>query len=620
MRGGNARSGPHRRSRATFDPDGRPGPEPLTGGPAADELILVPRPRHLEVTGLGPPAGECAVAATVDRSLPPQGFELTMTATDGARIVHRDEAGRRYAMSLVEQLSAQPVEGRVAAVHVQDHPDLAVRAYMLDVSRDRVPTRATLERFVGLLALARYNQFQLYVEHTFAHAGHEQVWRDASPLTPDDLRWLDRRCAENGVELVVNRNCFGHFERWLRHDRYRHRAEAPDGVEVIPGVRFPPGVLAPTPDNAEFALGLLREMLADVASTSVNIGCDETFELGRGASTDACAERGKGAVYMEHVRRLAGPLCDDGYDVQMWADVLRRHPDLAATLPASITPIVWSYEAPRPPETVPDLSPDLVTMLDEVGIDVDVSGGFTAAVRPLAEAGVGFWVASGTSCWNSLVGRTTNAYPNLVDAVSVALDHGSTGHLVTDWGDGGHHHPPSVSFGPLIHGGAVAWCLEANRDLAVAPVLDVFVFNDRSGRLGGAVEALGRLWSETGRKAFNASPLAAALFPHLPLLVTGRPEPGAVAGVIEQIDRSLAAIEASQPECDDRDEVVAELTQAARLARLGAARLLGAGGPPREEQRRQLRDLIDQQRSTWLARSRPGGLEDSIRHFDAALR
>jgi len=591
----------------------------LIVGSAADELVLVPRPRHIEVTGLGPPAGEVAVASAVDRSLPPQGFELTVTAVDGARITHRDEAGRRYAISLLDQLMAQPVEGRVAGVHVRDHPDLAVRAYMLDVSRDRVPTRATLERFVDLLALARYNQFQLYVEHTFAHNGHEEVWRDASPLTADDLRWLDGRCAENGIELVVNRNCFGHFERWLRHDRYRHRAEAPDGVEVVPGVRFPPGVLAPTPENAEFALGLLREMLAEVASARVNIGCDETFELGRGGSAAACAERGKGAVYMEHVRRLAAPLCDDGYEVQMWADVLRRHPDLAAMLPASVVPIVWSYEAPRPPETVPDLPPELVGMLDEVGIDVDVSGGFTEAVRPLAEAGVGFWVASGTSCWNSLIGRTTNAYPNQIDAVSVALDHGATGHLVTDWGDGGHHHPPSVSFGPLIHGGAVSWCLETNRDLALAPILDRFVFDDRSEQLGEAVEALGGLWSQTGRKALNASPLAAALFPHLPLLVTGRPDPEGVRAVLEQVDHSLAAIGTSQSECDDGDQVVAELTQAARLARLGAVRLLGADGPPLEQQRRELRDLIDQQRSTWLARSRAGGLDDSLRQFDASL-
>ncbi len=585
---------------------------------AAVPPVLVPRPRHLEVDGLGPPVDACPVGTAVDPTLPPEGFELTITAGDGARIVHRDDHGRRYAESLLSQLLDQPEGGRVRAVRVRDEPDLAVRGYLLDVSRDRVPTRATLERFVGLLALARYNQFQLYVEHTFAHAGHDDVWRDASPLTADDLRWLDRLCAGHGIELVVNRNCFGHFERWLAHDAYRQRAEAPEGVEVMPGLRFPPAVLAPNRDNADFALGLLREMLAEVSSSQVNIGCDETFELGRGASAAACAARGKGAVYLEHVRRLTEPLCADGYRVQLWADVLRRHPDLAATLPDAVVPLVWTYEAPRAAATAPDLPVELAAVLHELGIDLDVSGGFTRAVRPLAEAGVGFWVASGTSSWNSLVGRTTNAYPNQVDAVAVALGHGATGHLVTDWGDNGHHHPPSVSFGPLVHGGAVSWCLEANRDLDVAAVLDRFVFRDRSARLGAALQTLGGLWSQTGRKAVNASPLAASLFPGQPLLVTGRPDAAAVASVIDQIDGALVAIAGSRPDCVDGPEVRAELTQAARLARHAAGRLLGDGSRLRPS-RTGLAGLVEDQRATWLARARPGGLDDSIRHFGADL-
>ncbi len=587
-----------------------------TGRPTAEDLVLLPRPRHLAVDGLGPPVERCPVTTTADPSLPAEGYELTLTEDGGAQIVHADDRGRRFGEALLGQLLDQPVDGRVVAVRVRDHPDLAVRGYLLDVSRDRVPTRATLERFVELLALARYNQLQLYVEHTFAHAGHETVWRDASPLTADDLRWLDDRCADHGVELVVNRNCFGHFERWLAHDRYRPRAEAPDGVEVVPGLRFPPAVLAPTEDNARFALGLVREMLAEVASRQVNIGCDETFELGRGVSADACAERGKGPVYVEHLRRLTDPLVADGHRVQVWADVLRRHPDLAAgvvdDLGDALVPVVWSYEAPRPAEQAPDLPPGLVAVLDELGIDLDVTGGFERSVRPLADAGIGFWVASGTSSWSSLVGRTTNAFPNQLDAVSVALDHGATGHLVTDWGDGGHHHPPAVSFAPLVHGGAVSWCLAANRDLDVATALDRFVLEDGAGRLGAALLDLGSLWTATGRDALNASPLAAALLPDQPLLVTGRPDRDLVERCVGRIDACLDAVAAGRPSCADRAEVVDEVTQAARLARLGAVQLLGDLAPPVELRRAELRDLLESQRRTWLARARPGGLERSL--------
>ncbi|HEX2577665.1 MAG TPA: hypothetical protein VHK88_15035, partial [Aquihabitans sp.] len=547
---------------------------------------------------------------------------LTITEGDGARITSSGAGGRRHADALLAQLLGQPVEGRVVAVDVADHPDLAVRGYLLDVSRDRVPTRATLERLVGVLALARCNQLQLYVEHTFAHAGHEEVWQAASPLTGDDLRWLDDRCAAVGIELVANRNCFGHFERWLAHDRYRDRAEAPDGVEVAPGLRFPPAVLAPTEDNARFALGLVQEVAAAVRSREVNIGCDETFELGRGASAAAVAERGSGAVYLEHLRRLVDPLVAEGRRVQVWADVLRRHPELAGELPDAVIPVAWCYEAPRGADTAPDLPASLATILHDLGIDVDVTGGFAANVAPLAEAGVAFWVAPGTSAWNSLVGRTTNAYANQLDAVDVARRHGATGSLLTDWGDNGHHHPPSVSFGPIVHGGAVAWCADANRGLDVAAVLDRHVFGDPGAAgtgIGGALEVLGALWAETGQRTVNASPLAAWLFPHHPLLVTGRTEPAVVGALVDRIDDARSTIASARPSCPDGEVVRAELLQAAGLARHAARRRLGPAGPTAAAMRDELTELIEGQRSAWLARARPGGLDDSLAHLQLTL-
>ena len=43
----------------------------------------------------------------------------------------------------------------------------------------------TLYGLVDLMASWKFNQLQLYTEHTFAYAGHEVVWKDASPITPE---------------------------------------------------------------------------------------------------------------------------------------------------------------------------------------------------------------------------------------------------------------------------------------------------------------------------------------------------------------------------------------------------------------------------------------------------
>ena len=143
-------------------------------------------------------------------------------------------------------------------LRIRDWPDFPVRGYMLDVSRDRVPTRETLTRLVGVCSLARINHFELYTEHTFAYADHEVVWRDASPMTADDIRWLDDTCAAVGIELVANQNCFGHMGRWLAHEPYRSRAEAPDGFEPIPGYHMAPTVLAPTPGERALRADAVR--------------------------------------------------------------------------------------------------------------------------------------------------------------------------------------------------------------------------------------------------------------------------------------------------------------------------------------------------------------------------
>ena len=73
----------------------------------------------------------------------------------------------------------------------------------------------------------KFNQLQLYMDHSFAYPGHEVVWQDASPLPAEDIRALDRYCADRHMELVPNQNSFGHMERWLRHEKYAHQAEIP---------------------------------------------------------------------------------------------------------------------------------------------------------------------------------------------------------------------------------------------------------------------------------------------------------------------------------------------------------------------------------------------------------
>ena len=241
-------------------------------------------------------------------------------------------------------------------------------------------------------------------------------------MTADDIRWLDDTSAAAGIELVANQNCFGHMGRWLAHEPYRSWAEAPDGFEPIPGYQMAPTVLAPTPENAAFAQTLFAELLPNFTSARVNVNCDETFDLGHGVSKELIAHVGKETVYVDHLRRIVEPLIKNaGTRCTTGPTSCASTPRSHGELPSGAVPVCWTYEAPHTLDgAATHLDPAVRTLLDQLGVDIEAAAGFDVNTKPLADAGVPFWVAPGTSSWDSLVGRIDNALANLLDAAQPA--------------------------------------------------------------------------------------------------------------------------------------------------------------------------------------------------------
>lgn len=587
----------------------------MTSFPAAGSAVLLPRPRRLT-----PTSGSAASAAhpvhQPDPSLPAEGYVLDI-GDQGTSLRHADAAGLRYGTETLRQLRHQFGE-RIPGLRIEDHPDLRVRGYMLDISRGRVPTMGYLRRLVDLLALLRINQLQLYTEHTFAYAAHEVVWRDASPLTAEEVCQVDAWCQEAGIELVANQNCFGHMEHWLAHEPYRQLAECPDGYQLH-GAHRAPTTLEPTEASADLALSLFHELLANFTSRTVNIGCDETQEVGRGRSAARVAQVGSTEVYVEHLLRLATPLVQDGFQVQFWGDMLYRHPDVMGRLPQGVMPVPWTYEAAR---AVEDLPLAVRNRMAEAGVDAaDFVSGFAPQIPTFAGAPFPFLVAPGTSTWSSLIGRLDNAYGNLDDAADSARRAGAQGVLITEWGDGGHLQPPSAGFPPIAYGAAQAWCRTANQDLDVAAALDAHVFADDGHRLGAMLDTVGRLWARTGRVTFNSSPINTALLSP----AASDPPPldvAATRSALDTLEQALVDAAAARPQAPDGPEVTTELAAALRLARHGVWRLLREADAPRPtdaELRADLAEAIDAHVAAWDRRSRPGGREIGEARLRATL-
>jgi len=372
---------------------------------------------------------------------------------------------------------------------LEDAPRFPVRGFMLDISRCKVPTRESLARWVKWLAACRFNQFQLYTEHTFAYSRHEEVWKEASPITPEDIRWLQTLCSQHGIELVPNQNCFGHFERWIQHPSYRRFAETPDGFMTPWGEARPVGsVLKPEPDSLNLVTGLLDELLPLFQSGQVNIGCDETFELGQGASRDRCEREGHGSVYTDFVSRIMDHVqARHEKTPQFWADILLSHPEMLHRLPGKPVALNWGYEADHP---------------------------FQEQGRQIAEAGLDVLVCPGTSSWSTFAGRTDNMRQNVEAALSAAETWNANGVLLTDWGDCGHLQLEEVSLPALAWCGVRAWNPEATWTNALE-LCDRLLLDGAAGD-AACWAAAGQVSEQTGWEPVNCNALF-RLFQNYPL-------------------------------------------------------------------------------------------------------
>lgn len=491
--------------------------------------------------------------------------------------------------------------GRIAAMDMTDWPDFAARGVMLDVSRDKIPTTASLHTLIDQFANWKFNQLQLYTEHTFAYKGHERVWRGTSALTADEIVDLDAYCRERDIELVPNQNSLGHMEHWLRYEPYRSLAETTGPWQTPWGeTRVHPTTLCPIdPGSVKLMTSLYRQLLPNFKSRMFNVGCDEPWELGFGRSAAACKRIGAGRVYLNYIKKVHAVVRKHGRQMQFWSDWLLKNPELAKELPRDIMPLIWGYESIHP---------------------------FKKECRYIRDAGLSFYVCPGTSSWCSFAGRTTNMIDNITMAAETGRRNGATGLLITDWGDYGHRQQLPVSYAGFALSAALSWCGKSNASLDLGDGLDRHVFR---GKKGGA----GKLWLDAGR-VHEASGIT--IHNRSVFFETWNRPIEKIADVqgltTKRVERMLNKIE----QLSDRakrvdfgsDLVRDEFALTLDVLRHGCMRAIvsldrTANARQRVSNRRLCDDLtsiMDRHKTIWRLRNRPGGLKRSLSYYQKNRR
>ena len=528
-------------------------------------MLLWPPPQRVDLRDDAQPT----------RTSPPaQGYRIVLR--DGeARVDAADTDGERYAAATLAQLE-RPYPNGV----IEDWPVVAVRGVMLDVSRCRVPSLQTLTDLLARFASWKINHVELYLEHTFAYARHDEVWRDASAYTAEEVRALDDFAASVGIELTGQQNCLGHMERWLKHDRYRPLAISPDGFTAPWGEQRGPSTADPdNPATLALARELFGELLPNLRSRRAHLGLDEPWELSSERS-------GSWIAYLKALRsspELAG------HHVLVWDDVLVHNPELLSEIPADVTICDWGYEAAQP---------------------------FDERAAELKAMGLPFWLCPGTSSWTTVAGRWTNATTNIASACSAAVANGAEGVMVTDWGDQGHIQHHVISHPMFAWAAACAWNPSASRADIPAVI----------GELGEPLRLLGDVHTLVEPQLFNMSILTVPLYRPQAKFGHGRTTGSITVADLErcaaQVQDARALAEKCAPSIE-RDETIATADLMALLIDDGLERKKADGtlahSSALDDFAGRARALRSEQARLWHLRNRPGGLDECLANYDRLL-
>ncbi len=414
-----------------------------------DKPFIVPKTLQLEIEGytIGKPlSAPLYLHETRIQKKGKFNYYKIVVSKDSIDIWGEKEEDHFTAIQTLKVMLSLSETNQLPSMEIEDWADIEKRGVMIDISRDRVISLTSLQALIDGYSLVRVNQLLLYIEHTFAYEGHEVLHEGASPYTKEDILLLDRYCMQRGIELIINQNSFGHMERFLKHDQYRHLGENPDGfVDPWGYFRAVDTTISPTSPGV---IPLFRDLYSQIAplthSQYFHVGGDEPWGFGEGKSKAVCDEKGVENVYLEYIKQLHSIVTSLDKKMMIWADFVLKYPSVLSKLPEDITLFQWGYEENHPIF-------EECSLLEKIG-------------RP-------FYVCCGTSAWNSISGRWYNAIGHISKGIIAANQTHAKGFMVTEWGDNGHIQQFPIQLPPTIFALCGAWNMRTLEGVSLSSTL-----------------------------------------------------------------------------------------------------------------------------------------------------
>ena len=377
-----------------------------------------------------------------------QEYEIKINP-DSIEVYGKTEVGMYYATKTLKQLLK---DESIRCGYIKDKPDLKVRGFMHDISRNKVPKLETLKYIVDVMSDLKMNHFELYVEgFSFEYKSFEQYLEEESYISVEEYKELVKYCFDHYIDLVPNQNGLGHMEQWLSKDEFKELAEAPEGIHLWGSLRPASTLDVSNPKSLELISKMYKDMLPISNSKYFHMNFDEPFELGLNKNKQRCQEIGKENLYLEFVEKAYNEIKKYNKIPLIWGDVLINHDNVLDKIPKDMIFVDWGYDAQYP---------------------------FEKTLEKLKKANIKFMAAPATTSWCSLLTRTTDYLENISAAIWSTYKLDGEGIILTDWGDVGHLQHLSASLAPLAYAGLQSYRVKHGIFKDLKYYLNKYIFKD----------------------------------------------------------------------------------------------------------------------------------------------
>ncbi len=324
-----------------------------------------------------------------------EAYKISVT-TNKVTVTSMSDAGLYYALQTLRQLIVRDGKNSfLPEVELEDYPAFAYRGIMMDFAHGTLLTEAEIKRQIDFLAQWKINQYYFYNEVSVEMKGYQLMNYNAQ-YSQEQIRRIVAYGKEKHMDVIPFVNFYGHLHELLRLEKYSHLGIGHYGFDLDPR----------KPEVQLILKDWIKQYSTLFPSPFIHVGFDETWETERLSKADKTIQPKK--LYLDHLAFVTNELKQYGKKVMVWTDISKNYPDIIASFPRDVIPVIWDYS--------------------------DNFSSIKGWIKPVVKEKLPFFVQSAVDGWAHLY-PTETTWGNIDLCLKAAQEDKAEGYITSVWTD-----------------------------------------------------------------------------------------------------------------------------------------------------------------------------------------